>query len=75
MFLTNKVRPGIHQTVAVMSTRVRELNDTHWQKNERKIKKLNRTEKHFLTLIRIMMKIQKKKMTLRILGWSILRNR
>ena len=42
--------PGIHQTVAFLSTKVKESNDTGWQKLARMIKYFNGTKKNYLTL-------------------------
>ena len=73
--MTKRARPGIHQTFAVLPNRVREFNDTDCNKPERMIKYLNGTSKKYLTQIMIIINTQKKKMTLRMLIWSIMRKR
>ena len=50
MFVANRVRPDIHQMIVVLSPRVKEPNDTDWQKLVRMIKYLNGTNKKYLTL-------------------------
>ena len=50
MFLSKTVKPDINQMVAVLSTRVREPNDTDWKKLARMIKYLNGTKKKYLKL-------------------------
>ena len=50
MCVTKIVRPDIHQMLAVFSTRVKEPNETGWQKLAIMIKYLNGTKKKYLTL-------------------------
>ena len=48
--MTNRVRPDIHQMVAVLSTRLKQPNDTAWEKLVRMINYLNGGNKRYLTL-------------------------
>ena len=48
--MAKRARPNIHKMVMMLSKRVRELNDTDWQKLVRMIKYLNGTNKKYLTL-------------------------
>ena len=48
--MAKRSRPDIHQTVAVLSTRFKQKNDTDWKKLARMIKYLNSTKKKYLTL-------------------------
>ena len=50
MFLAKRAVLDIHQTVVVLSTRVKEPNQTYWEKLFRTIKYLNGTNKNYLTL-------------------------
>ena len=50
MFAAKRERPYIRQTVVVLSTRVKEPNETNYQKLARMIKYLNGTKKNCLTL-------------------------
>ena len=51
MFLDKRVIPDIYQTVVVLSTRVKEPNETDWKKLAIMEKLLNGTNKKYLTLI------------------------
>ena len=50
MFVANREKLDIHQTVVVLSTRVREPNKNDWKKLVRMIKYLNGKKKKYLTL-------------------------
>ena len=50
MFVAKIERPYIHQTVAVLTTRVKEPNENDWKKLVRMIKYFNGTNKNYLTL-------------------------
>ena len=50
MFMSKRVRPDIHQVVAVLSTRVKQPNDSDWSKLKRLIMYLNDTKKKGLFL-------------------------
>ena len=50
IFVSKRARPDIHQTVAILSTRVREPNESDWHKLCRFIKYLNGTHDKYLTL-------------------------
>ena len=59
MFVDKIEIPYIHKTVAVLSTRVKEPNDTDWKKLVRMINYLNRTNKNYLTLSSDVLKLIK----------------
>ena len=48
--MAKRVRPYIHQTVVLLTTRFKEPNETDWQKLVIIIKYLNGTNKKYLTL-------------------------
>ncbi|MGA0888342.1 MAG: Ty1/Copia family ribonuclease HI [bacterium] len=50
IFLSKRARPDIHQAIAVLSTRVKEPNESDWNKLVRMMKYLNSTKKLHLTL-------------------------
>ena len=50
MFVVKRVIPDIHQTVAVLSTRIKNPNNTGWKKLVRMIKYYNVTNKNYFTL-------------------------
>ena len=50
MFMYNRVGPDIHQMVAVLSTRVKEPNETCCQNLVVMINYLNETKKNYLAL-------------------------
>ena len=51
MFVAKIVGQDIHQKIVVLSTRVKEPNDTDWKNLVITIKYLNGTKKKYLTLI------------------------
>ena len=59
MFMYNRVGPDIHQMVAVLSTRVKEPNDTCCQNLVVMINYLNETKKNYLALSSDYLKIIK----------------
>ena len=50
MFIAKRARPDIQPTVAVLATRVREPNESDWQKLLRLMKYMNGSQKKHLTL-------------------------
>ena len=50
MFVVNRAIPDIHQTVMLLSTRVKEHNENFREKLMTMIKYLNGTKKNYLTL-------------------------
>ena len=50
MFAVKRERPDIHQKSSVLPMRVKEPNDTDWQKVARMIRYLNETKKNYLIL-------------------------
>ena len=50
LFMGKRVRPDIQQAILVLCTRVKEPNESDWQKLIRLMKYLNGTRKKYLTL-------------------------
>ena len=57
--MSKRVRPDVHQTYVVLSTRVKEPNDTDWKKSVRRIKCLNGEKKNCLNLSAVDLKVVK----------------